>query len=396
MNTLGEYDVVAVDADSRAVSADVAYRRVAEVARFVERTSSAFFKSMDSTLRGNLGAEVDAVMDIITFDLAVVAPAFPLYGRTTAAGIHFLHGQRIDETEFATDPQSPVKDADLLRVFGAQSRRTAGHVGLELVRKGQAAVCRRATELRRNGVELAIFDAQAEADLDVIVSGLAASDLRVLWVGSTGLAGHVSQTLTPRDPGHVHSQARGEAGAPTLSIVGSASQVTRQQVAEFLRLPGVSSVRMDPLQIIEEGGARDREIGRCLTQALVALGEGRDVVLDVVSGRDDISATKNLGLQMGLDGAQVGRRVVESMAEITYAVVETAPVAGLILTGGDTARAVCDRFAAYGILVLQEVEPGIPLARMIGHRELPIVTKAGGFGDVEALIHASRLLKRER
>jgi uncharacterized protein YgbK (DUF1537 family) len=67
----------------------------------------------------------------------------------------------------------------------------------------------------------------------------------------------------------------------------------------------------------------------------------------------------------------------------------------MILTGGDTARAVCDHLGARGILVIQEVEPGIPLARTVGSHEIPIVTKAGGFGNVDVLIHASRLLKGE-
>jgi uncharacterized protein YgbK (DUF1537 family) len=117
------------------------------------------------------------------------------------------------------------------------------------------------------------------------------------------------------------------------------------------------------------------------------------VVLDVVSSREAIAAVHEVGQRQGLDGLRVGATIVESLAEITASVVETASVGGLILTGGDTARAVCDRLGAEGILILREVEPGIPLARMVGAHELPIVTKAGAFGTNDALVRAGRLLK---
>ena len=394
--TLSIYDVVAVDTDSRAVPSDVAYRRTAEAARFVQQGFRAFFKSLDSTLRGNLGTEVDAVMDVIGFDLAAVAPAFPLYGRTTIGGIHFLHGQRIDETEFASDPQSPVKEADLVRLFASQSRRDVGRVGLDDVRNGSAAVGERVRGLQRDGAELVILDAQSEDDLDVIVSGVAASGLRVLWVGSTGLAGHVSKTLEAPLATPFTAQAGGRAPAPILCVVGSASQVTRNQVTSLLREAAASLVRMDPIQVVGAGTSRDRETDRCGRQAAAALQAGRDVVLDVVSSRDAIAAAHACGRQNGMDASRVGAVIVASLAEVTASIVESIQVGGLILTGGDTARAVCDRLGTEGILIVREVEPGIPMARMVGTQELPIVTKAGAFGTADALVRAGQMLKGDR
>jgi len=152
---------------------------------------------------------------------------------------------------------------------------------------------------------------------------------------------------------------------------------------------------MDPFQIVEDGGLRDQEIDRCRKQVLSDLRKGRDVVLEVFSSREAIAVTKALGRQKDLAGSQIGSALVVSLAEITATVVEGVAVGGLVLTGGDTARAVCDRLGAQGILVLREVEPGIPLARIVGTNELPIVTKAGGFGHVNALIRARRLLRGE-
>jgi uncharacterized protein YgbK (DUF1537 family) len=69
-------------------------------------------------------------------------------------------------------------------------------------------------------------------------------------------------------------------------------------------------------------------------------------------------------------------------------------VGGLILTGGDTARAVCRQLGARGLELLAEVEPGVPLGRLVGRTRLLAVTKAGAFGSEQALVRArEQLLK---
>src|SRR6185436_7217213 len=76
--------VISVDTDSRSLSADCAYANVRTAAQqLVAEGLTDFYKSVDSTLRGNLGAEIEAVLDIVKPDCAIIAPAFPKYGRTT-------------------------------------------------------------------------------------------------------------------------------------------------------------------------------------------------------------------------------------------------------------------------------------------------------------------------
>ena len=109
-------EVVSLDTDSRSVPPEIAFSRVQEMSQVLASDGyEKFYKSMDSTLRGNLGPEVDAIMDNTNFDFAIIAPAYPHYGRTTIRGQHYLNGTLIDQTEFASDPQCPVKDADLVR-----------------------------------------------------------------------------------------------------------------------------------------------------------------------------------------------------------------------------------------------------------------------------------------
>ena len=74
--------------DSRALNANAAGRRLTEVARQISQSGSTLlYKKIDSCLRGNLGAEVEVLMDELDYEVSFIAPAFPEMGRTTLAPI---------------------------------------------------------------------------------------------------------------------------------------------------------------------------------------------------------------------------------------------------------------------------------------------------------------------
>jgi D-threonate/D-erythronate kinase len=104
--------VISVDTDSRSLSADSAYAKVKAAAQqLVADGWTHFYKSVDSTLRGNLGAEIEALMDVVQPDFAIIAPAFPKYGRTTVEGVQHLHGRPLHET-MRISPDDWVKARD--------------------------------------------------------------------------------------------------------------------------------------------------------------------------------------------------------------------------------------------------------------------------------------------
>ena len=402
---LGEYEadvnthgasVISIDTDTRSLPPSKAYRIVKEATINIQADGyENIYKSLDSTLRGNLGAEIDAVMDVYGFDFAVVAPAFPHYGRTTINGRHYLRGVPLTQTEFANDPKSPVKEDDLVKLFSSQSRRGAGLLKLDTLRSGVTAVSERISSLRSQGVELVVFDAQVEEDLDRIVQTVSKTGRRVLWVGSTGLARCVPQALniqtrkTPRKD-TLSGRSRG------MLVSGSTSEITETQIDILKTQPGVFAVEMKPLEIISSGERAREEVERCRSQLVDALKKGNDIVLHVPTSRAEVVTTKAEGRELGLDEEQVPIIISEALAEITRQVVDAFKLRGLILTGGDTAKTVCTRLGGIGIELLKEVEPGIPLGYLVGPAELLVVTKAGGFGTPRVLVNSLKMLKGEQ
>ena len=119
----GEAQALILNSDSRAQPAAEAARRIthllqAVLPRFQPRWT---VKKIDSTLRGNLGAELEATMRALNCAVAVLAPAFPAAGRVTRRGVCYVHGSPVNETEFATDPKTPVSSADIAAVVAQQS-----------------------------------------------------------------------------------------------------------------------------------------------------------------------------------------------------------------------------------------------------------------------------------
>src|SRR5215207_11237033 len=151
--------VISVDTDSRSLSANHAHAKVKLASQqLVAEGWTHFYKSVDSTLRGNLGAEIEAVLEIAKPDCAVIAPAFPKYGRTTVEGVQYLHGRPLHETEFGSDPTAPVKDADIARRLVEGSHRKAGRLELAQVRAGPSEVQRAVRGLLGDGIELVVED----------------------------------------------------------------------------------------------------------------------------------------------------------------------------------------------------------------------------------------------
>lgn len=184
-------------------------------------------------------------------------------------------------------------------------------------------------------------------DLERIAAAGRASGRRIVWAGSAGLAGALFEHLAPAaEPAPAAAPVP---GAAVLTVVGSAETATVAQLERLLARPGVVGIAVDEAEAAAE-------------QASAALAGGDDVVLQLASAPD--------------------------LAAAAAPAVEHA--AGLLLTGGETARAVCDRAGVRAIELVAEVEPGVPLGRAGG---LAIVTKSGGFGHPGTLAAAVDAIK---
>lgn len=382
----GATDVISIDTDSRSLTAEQAYAKVKSAAQqLVTQGSTHFYKSIDSTLRGNLGAEIEAVMEVVRPDCAIIAPAFPKYGRTTINGVQYLHGRPLHETEFGTDPTSPVKDADLARRLALGSPRNAGRLALDQVRGGPEVIQSALHDLLDEGVEFVIVDVSEQEDLQRICIGLSRSEQRIVWIGSTGLAEFIPLTLNGSSASAMVHQTHQVDARPSLALVGSASETTRQQLEYALTHHGLKIIDIDAAGLIQEGAVGSQEFEEATKNLRSAIRANQDAALVVRAARAEIAATQELGASLGLSPTQVAQRIVDGLAHAAHQLIQESEISGVVATGGDTANAICNRLGAKALEILGEVEAGIPIMRILGPQSLPLVTKAGGFGSPAAI-----------
>lgn len=108
-----------------------------------------------------------------------------------------------------------------------------------------------------------------------------------------------------------------------------------------------------------------------------AIGSGRDVVA-LLGSEGTIALSEGLAL-------------CHALAQMVAP--HAARIGALVSTGGETARAVLQAFGAGGLHLVGEVEPGVPLSLTEGALHLPVITKAGAFGQPDTLIHCRAVLR---
>jgi uncharacterized protein YgbK (DUF1537 family) len=336
-------------------------------------------KKMDSTLRGNVGPELHALLEAFPNALAVVCPAYPENGRTVRDGRVFVDGVPVDRSDFARDVISPVRDARV----GALLRDEWIALPLATVRAGPAAIVEALRAARARGLRAAVADAETSEDL----LNLAATDSLVndvLWVGSAGLLGSLEAARGP------HATTGADvplANGPVVFLIGSLCAMAQVQVSDFLRNVSSHGERFDPVDLLR-GGSREM-----LRPCVDALTSGRDVLLALDARPERVEAALAFGAACGWDAVAVSRAVREALITFAAPLLANRPGATVVLSGGDVARTFCEAYAVRGLRLLAEAAPGIPISRALG-ADLYLITKAGGFGrpqtyrDLSATLHS--------
>jgi D-threonate/D-erythronate kinase len=247
-------DVIAITTESRALSKSELRAVFTELAGEPAAAAPILFKKIDSTLRGNVGAELALALEVFGCDAALITPAFPAMGRTVEAG-----WLRVPRADF-----EPIEMA----VYWRKQELACMHVD-------PSAVAAALT----GGSTFISVDARCAEDLDAIARAGLASGKRLLWAGSGGLASALAQAL-PTGPEPAPPPPAG--GSPALFCIGSNHPVTTEQ---YQRL-----VAARPALAINAATAAPGQLARTLrghrhVALKIPYGKlGRARVVDLLSG----------------------------------------------------------------------------------------------------------------
>ncbi|MDJ0035456.1 four-carbon acid sugar kinase family protein [Pantoea allii] len=364
---LSKAQAIVLNSDSRAYSASDAAQQVtnhmtALLADQPGMTVEWFIKKIDSTMRGNPGAETEAVLQATGINLAVIAPAFPAAGRTTQNGECLVSGKLLTATEFASDPKTPILSADISDIVQKQSRISCINVRC-------SDLARHAQEVRE-GMTALIVDAKTDAELDHIVEICASLRPKPLLVGSAGLCDAFARYFTSakKYPG-------------LFAVVGSMSEVAQRQLALAAEHPRVEHVYIDTAELLEKGSDRFREAITCI------LRHGSHCLVHTCCDSGDRQHIQRLCEQRGITRKQLGEKISFLLGELVHSVVRITPPKALYLSGGDVATATATALGATGFRIRGRAAGCVPYGHLLGcDWNQTVFTKAGAFGDETTLL----------
>ena len=237
---------VALYTNSRALEMMAAHKRLRSVARRLSELKMLWiYKKMDSCLRGNPGAETEALMAELDYEASFIAPAFPERGRTTVNATHLVHGTPVGHTEVSRDPVTPVIESDLCRLIQNQSGYPVGHITLDLLDGKEAVLGDEIERKIRGGIRHIVFDSTCRKHLDRIARLIFSSSRRILPVGSAGLAAALGNLLPSRPLLKTRSHFSIEGGNHLL-VCGTNSVVTRRQIQTLMAVYPYEEIVLDP------------------------------------------------------------------------------------------------------------------------------------------------------
>jgi uncharacterized protein YgbK (DUF1537 family) len=305
------------------------------------------YKKIDSTVQGNIVAEVEAARDAGGFAAALVCPANPSQGRVVRGGV-----LRVRAGE----------SVNLRHRFLMQGLTEFGSV------ESPISVAK-VTHSIQQGRRFIIADATSERDLAFLVLAVLRSKFRVLLAGSAGMAGALAKLLSRRNSAQVNqsfksppTSAGRDACGKTLAFTGSNNPVTERQLKLLIGKANAASLALD---------------GCTRKHAAVALANERNVIVRVpVHRRPNKIVIRQLNALASLFRGRL--------------------VGNLLLTGGDTALLVCRCLRPLAIAVNGEIVPGLAWGRFIGGVAdgLSVCTKPGGFGVDDSLVRAVNFLAK--
>lgn len=280
-----------VDTETRHLTAEQAAARVEALARRAGGPSL-IYKKTDSTLRGNIAAELGALHRVFPDYRLVYVPAYPALGRTVRHGELYVDGAPVHRTVFAADPLNPITSSRIDSVL--------------------------------NGLPVEVIDGESDADIHAAAERILNSPAPVIVAGPAAIA---------------------------AALAGEAPAVSFPAVRRCL---------------VVNGSAHPAS----LAQIARASFDDRWVLFEYA------------GPETGLERAhRIGLAVKEILGANTFDAI--------LVFGGDTAYAIHSALGAPDFTPLGEILSGVPVSRS---GSLTWITKAGGFGAPDLLLHLKEKL----
>ena len=323
--------------------------------------------TFDSTADGNIGPVAAALADLLGETAVIVCPAFPENGRSVYQGHLFVNDTLLNACGMQDHPLTPMTDADLRRVLGAQTDWSVAHVDYRSVALGADAI---ATAMPTTP-SMVIVDAVRDADL--IAIGKAAVT-RKLLVGGSGIAIGLPANFGLNPAAPAWSAVQGKAAI----LSGSCSVATRKQVQTY----------DGPKREITAEDVMGNVVTPDILSDWIMATDGAPLVYSSADP-DIVRAAQN-----AYERDAVAHRIEALFTELTTLLIAKG-VKRLVVAGGETSGAAVAGLNAQALRIGPKLAAGVP-AMMVDDQGVAVALKSGNFGGPKFFAESLALMEKDQ
>ena len=376
-----EIDVIVIDTESRHIPNDEAKKRVKSVLSKLDKEKIKFFyKKTDSTLRGNIGSEIEGFMEGLNINEVSFIPAFPLSKRTVKDGILYVDNIKLAETQFAMDILNPVTDSFIPDIINKQSK-----IKVEIKDINEDFASQNTKDKN-----IYIFDSENMDEMENIGKVLHNKNRLYYTVGNAGFA----EVLTH----YIKSDTKKEdiilEDDRILFVCGSVN-ITSLKQCKYAEKIGYYSNSLKFSDIILEDYKSCNNYISDKEYLKEKINNNKKFLLRTSDSEDVIKKAVEYTKKNNISMENLTSNIANSTGQLVSDLIKEQNIKNLIIFGGDTLMGILKNIGCHYIIPISEIFPGVVFTKAVGKNSVVnVITKAGGFGEENIIEKINEFLEK--
>ena len=374
-----DVDVISYSTASRGLDKEEAYKKVSEAIKILKNKDVLVYnKRIDSTLRGNIGTEINAMLDNLEDDrIAVVIPSYPDSGRIVVNKTMLVNGVLLENSDAGKDPKTPIKTSCVESLIQKDIKYSSTYFTLSDIEQPIEEIVKKIQEAIKKSRVL-IFDAVNNEDIIKISKAIIHSDIDIVTVDPGPFTLYYSKELQKKN--HLEKKI--------LMVIGSVTATTKKQIEYILQEEDIFLVKMKVEDFFKKETCL-KEIERVISfikKGIVSY----DLFLVTTSpiGDEKKADLQKLAENLNTTVEEISKIIANTLTETVVKILkETEKFEGVYSSGGDITIALLEKLKAIGVEIREEVIPLAAYGRIIGgdFPNLKLVSKGGMVGDEKTI-----------
>ena len=374
-----DVDVISYSTASRGLDKEEAYKKVSEAIKILKNKDVLVYnKRIDSTLRGNIGTEINAMLDNLEDDrIAVVIPSYPDSGRIVVNKTMLVNGVLLENSDAGKDPKTPIKTSCVESLIQKGIKYSSTYFTLSDIEQPIEEIVKKIQEAIKKSRVL-IFDAVNNEDIIKISKAIIHSDIDIVTVDPGPFTLYYSKELQKKN--HLEKKI--------LMVIGSVTATTKKQIEYILQEEDIFLVKMKVEDFFEKETCL-KEIERVISYIKKGIAS-YDLFLVTTSpiGDEKKADLQKLAENLNTTVEEISKTIANTLTETIVKILkETQKFEGIYSSGGDITIALLEKLKAIGVEIREEVIPLAAYGRLIGgdFPNLKLVSKGGMVGDEKTI-----------